>query len=43
MVLKYSEIDAFYVLVHIMYKLEYRHVYDEELSKLRDHLRIIEA
>ena len=33
---------AFFVFVYMMKTLEYRHVYDDQLSKLHEHLLIIE-
>ena len=41
--LAYNEVDAFYIFVHIVENLEYRRVYDQELSKLKDHLDLIES
>lgn len=41
-VLKYDEVNAFFIFVYMMKKLEYRHVYDDTLSKLHEHLQIME-
>lgn len=40
--LQYNESQAFFTFVHLMQKLEYREVYDLELSKLHKILTIIE-
>jgi hypothetical protein len=40
--LKYNEFDAFCILVYIMEKLEQRHVYDLQLSKLNEFFFLIE-
>ena len=39
--LEYDEMNAFYVLVHIMQELDYRNIYDKHLTKTRAHLEII--
>ena len=38
----YDELNAFFVLVHIMSELEYKNVYDKQLSKTVAHLEIIQ-
>ena len=41
--IKYDEANSFYILVHIMRNLQYRHIYDNNLSKTVEHLKLIEA
>lgn len=41
--LKYDETNSFYLLCYIMRELQYRHVYDNQLSKTIEHLQLIEA
>ena len=41
-IIKYDETNAFYILVHIMKELQYRHIYDNNLSKTVEHLKLIE-
>lgn len=38
----YDEENSFFILLHIMYELKYRNVYDRSLSKTREHLQMIE-
>ena len=41
--LKYNEFDSFCILVYIMEKLEQRHLYDLQLSKLHEFFCLIES
>lgn len=38
----YDEENSYFILLHIMYQLKYRNVYDRSLSKTREHLQMIE-
>lgn len=40
--LKYSEPDAFYILVHIMRRLEWREIFKPGMQRLMRHLKILE-
>jgi hypothetical protein len=42
-VVTYDEANTFYILVHIMRNLQYRNIYDKNLSKTVEHLKLIEA
>jgi len=39
---EYDELNSFFILIHIMKKLGYRRIYDENLSKTNEHLQLIE-
>ena len=41
-ILEYNEATSFFIAVYMMDTLEYRGVYDPELSKLVHHLDVIE-
>ena len=41
-VLEYDEVNSFYVILHIMQKHQYRHIYDSEISKINEHLTLLE-
>ena len=41
-ILAYDEVSSFYIFLYMMNNLQYRNVYDEQLSKLNEHLEIIE-
>lgn len=40
--LKYNEADAFYILVHIMRRLEWREIFKPGMQRLMRHLKILE-
>lgn len=40
--LEFNESDAFYIWIYIMENLKYKKVFDETLSKLRYHLKMVE-
>ena len=39
--LVYNEVDAFYCLIHIMYELKWREVFNPQMSKLVQHLELL--
>ena len=41
-ILEYDEVNSFYIIIHIMYKHQYRHIYDSEISKINEHLTLLE-